>query len=82
MRQLREYGVYRLPDRESYVAVRGGSGRFYLFECKWGLDLPPAFVVEGGRVRRWFTSGTEWSEDDLEDTGETFDRTHKFKCPS
>ena len=81
MSQLRNRGVYRLPDGHGYVAVRGGSGRFYLFECSRGLRLPPVFEVAEARVRRWFNSGAEWGVEQLEDTGRTFDEAHKFKCP-
>lgn len=83
MLQIRNYGVYRLPDGNSYVAVRGGSGSFYLFNCYDGLRLPPVFrVTDEGHVDRWFNSGPEWGAEHLSDTGETFDPTHQFDCPA
>jgi hypothetical protein len=82
MRQLRNYGVYRLPDGRGYVAVRGGSGKFYLFECREGLKLPPVFeVTQEGLVLRWFNSGPEWCAEHLQDTGRTFADGKKLNCP-
>lgn len=82
MTQLREYGIYHLPDGETYVAVRGGSGAFYLFDCSTGTQARPIFeVTQEGRVTRWFNPGPEWWVDDLADTGETFDASWQFNCP-
>ncbi|HEX5708551.1 MAG TPA: hypothetical protein VFX96_14705 [Pyrinomonadaceae bacterium] len=75
MRQLRNYGVYRLPDGLGYVAVRGGSGKYYLFSFDEWPKLPPVFeVTTDGQVLRWFNSGPEWLADQLEDTGESATR--------
>lgn len=82
MTQLRNYGVYRLPDGLGYVAVRGGSGNFYLFECGDELKLPPVFeVTSEGYVLRWFNSGPEWLAEHLEDTGRVFDPSRHLNCP-
>ncbi|HYN84612.1 MAG TPA: hypothetical protein VER32_05120 [Pyrinomonadaceae bacterium] len=76
MRKLRNFGVYRLPDALRYVAVRGGSGKFYLFSADEWPRLPPVFeVTADGRVLRWFNSGPEWVAEQLEDTGASVART-------
>lgn len=72
MRQLRNFGVYRLPDGLRYVAVRGGSGKYYLFSADEWPRLPPVFeITADGRVLRWFNSGPEWFAEQLEDTDAT-----------
>ena len=81
MAQLRNFGVYRLPDNHPYVLVRGGGDRYFLFDCDLRLKAAPVFEVAQGRVRRWLGSGAEYGVEDLEDTGETFERGHRFRCP-
>jgi hypothetical protein len=82
MKELRNYGVYKLPDGHSYVLVRGGSGNSYLFDCAQPPSQPPVFqVTQEGRVQRWFNSGPEWFVEDLEDTGETSGLGEQFECP-
>lgn len=74
MKGLRNYGVYRLPDGESYLAVRGGSGAFYLFDRSTGILVPPLFEVRpDGLIARWFNSGPEWRVEQLTDTGESLE---------
>jgi hypothetical protein len=83
MRQLRNFGVYRLPDGLGYVAVRGGSGKYYLFSSEEWPRLPPVFeVTADGRVLRWFNPGPEWLDEQLEDTGTTVARnTYRRPAP-
>lgn len=77
MAQLRDFGIYRLPDGHSYVAVRGGSGTHYLFDYERGSAGRPVFEVrDDGRVARWFSTGAEYRAKDLEDTGRTYDAGH------
>ena len=81
MTQLRDCGIYRLPDGYLYVAVQGGSGAFYLFDCATGTRARPIFeVTPEGRVARWFNTGPEWWVEDVSDTGETFDGSRQLKC--
>lgn len=71
--RLRDFGIYRLPDGHSYVAVYGGSGGYYLFDYEGGAAGRPVLKVSPeGRVSRWFSTGPEYGAEDLEDTGQTF----------
>jgi hypothetical protein len=82
VRQLRNCGIYRLPDGYLYVVVRGGTGKFYLFDYSTLTKARPVFeVTADGRVARRFGSGPEWRVEQLEDTGQTYDDPHDLKCP-
>ena len=72
MAQLRDCGIYRLPDGKEYVAACNLSGVFFLFDCTTAAEPRPVFeVTEEGRVARRFGTGREWSVEDLSDTGRT-----------
>jgi hypothetical protein len=80
MSELRNYGVYRLPDAATYVAVPAGACMYFLYDRSRGTQPPPVYEVTAeGRVLRWFGSGPDWLVEQMEDTGETYGRECHFK---
>ena len=74
MKELRERGVYTLPDGEEFVASVARGGGFALFNPQiWKRYGVPDYEVDPvGRVTQLGQS-TRWRVDDLVDTGRTAD---------
>lgn len=74
MKELRERGVYTLPDGEEFVASVARGGGFGLFNPQvWKRYGVPDYEVDAaGRVTQLGQS-TRWRVDDLVDTGRTAD---------
>jgi hypothetical protein len=74
MKELRERGVYTLPDGEEFVASVARGGGFALFNPQiWKRYGVPDYEVDPvGRVTQMGQS-TRWRVDDLVDTGRTAD---------
>lgn len=74
MRELRERGVYRLPDGEELVAsvARGGCYALYDPQVWKRYGLPDYQIDAKGRVTRMGQS-TILTAEDLIDTGQTAD---------
>lgn len=72
MKELRERGVYTLPDGEEFVASVARGGGFALFNPQiWKRYGVPDYEVDPlGRVTQLGQS-TRWRVDDLVDTGRT-----------
>jgi hypothetical protein len=72
MKDLRERGVYTLPDGEEFVASIARGGGFALFNPQiWKRYGVPDYEVDPmGRVTQMGQS-TRWRVDDLVDTGRT-----------
>jgi hypothetical protein len=72
MKDLRERGVYTLPDGEEFVASFARGGGFALFNPQiWKRYGVPDYEVDPlGRVTQLGQS-TRWRVDDLVDTGRT-----------
>jgi hypothetical protein len=72
MKDLRERGVYTLPDGEEFVASVARGGGFALFNPQiWKRYGVPDYEVDPlGRVTQMGQS-TRWRVDDLVDTGRT-----------
>ena len=72
MKELRERGVYTLPDGEEFVASIARGGGFALFNPQiWKRYGVPDYEVDPlGRVTQLGQS-TRWRVDDLVDTGRT-----------
>lgn len=73
MRQLRLYGIYKLPGvlRPIYPFPVGGI--FYLYDFKLGSSVPPRFIIDDdGRVVNWHGERMSLTVDDLIDTGDSF----------
>jgi hypothetical protein len=75
MKELRERGLYRLPDGAELIArpaARGGGYALYDQQVWRRNGMPDYQIDEKGRLNRMGES-TRWSADDLIDTGQTAD---------
>ena len=73
MKELRERGLYRLPDGGEFVASsapRGGGYALYDPQVWKRYGLPDYQIDAQGRLNRMGES-TRWLADDLIDTGQT-----------
>jgi hypothetical protein len=74
MRHLRLYGIYKLPGMLRPVYPISAEGKFYLYDAKYGTSVPPRFVVEeDGRIVNWHGERTSLTDNDLIDTGKSFE---------
>ncbi len=79
MKELREQGIYTLPDGNVYVARSAGHGRYFLYPCNDDASHPPRFLItSAGRIQPWMTD--EWVVEDLVDTGKSYDFSQGFEC--
>lgn len=74
MKELRERGIYKLPDGDEFVAsfARGGGYALYNPQIWKRYGVPDYEVDAQGRVTRMGES-TRWRLEDLLDTGRTAD---------
>jgi hypothetical protein len=75
MRRLRHYAIYRLPGiaRPVYPILAGG--KFHLYDFKFGLSVPPRFVIEDdGHLVNWHGDQMTLTVEDLIETGDTYDQ--------
>lgn len=72
--ELRERGIYKLPDGEEFVAsvARGGGYVLYNPQIWKHYGVPDYEVNAQGRLTRMGES-TRWRIEDLSDTGQTAD---------
>jgi hypothetical protein len=73
MKELRERGLYRLPDGAEFVASlapRGGGYALYHPQVFKRYGLPDYQIDTEGRLNRMGES-TRWLAEDLIDTGQT-----------
>ena len=73
MKELRERGLYRLPDGGEFVvgiAARGGGYELYDPQIFKRHGLPDYKIDAQGRLNQMGQS-TRWSAEDLIDTGRT-----------
>ncbi len=70
MDQLRERGVYRLPDGQEVIALRGLRSGYFLYspEALNHYNLPEYEMDSAGKLLRG-GEATGWSVNDLADTG-------------
>jgi len=63
--QLRENGVYSLPDGRRFVVTPAYSGGYFLHDLRLGLNHPPIYLVDGsGQLLSWGYR-TCWRIEDL-----------------
>jgi hypothetical protein len=73
MKELRERGLYRLPDGAEFVAspaARGGGYALYDPQVWKRYGLPDYQIDDTGRLNKMGES-THWRTEDLIDTGQT-----------
>jgi hypothetical protein len=75
--EMRERGVYALPDGRKLVAESGGRFGFYkLYDpLAWKYEAPPIYETDGeGRITS-LGMPTPWRVEDLREVG---DRNYEF----
>ena len=74
LRRLRHYGIYKLPGVARSVYPVPAGEKYHLYDYKFGLSVPPRFVVEeDGRLVNWHGEQLPLTVEDLVDTGEDYD---------
>jgi hypothetical protein len=82
MKELRNAGIYKLPDDNVYAVFSADKGKYLLYRCQHGVSNPPSYqTTPDGRILPWLGEGHEWKVEDLTDTGKTFDFPKGFNCP-
>jgi hypothetical protein len=74
MQKLREHGVYALPDEREVIAVADLRGAYLLYAPRdWGLypHVPAIFEIYASGLIHRRGRLTQWSIEDLFDTGRT-----------
>ena len=67
--ELKENGIYILPDGRELIARIGMFGDYLLHDPKRGVSAAPLFLInEDGQLLSWGRI-TGWSTNDLRDTG-------------
>jgi len=67
--ELKENGIYSLPDGREFVVRAARQGGFLLHDLRLGVASAPLYLVDrSGQFLSW-GKGTRWSIDDLLDTG-------------
>jgi hypothetical protein len=70
---LRRYGIYKLPGVARPVYLFPADGKYYLYDYKYGLSVPPRFVIEeDGHLLNWHGDQMSLTIEDLEDTGDSY----------
>lgn len=75
--ELRERGIYQLPDKREFIICVSGDGTGYLLYTReaWRrMGLPEYRLQVNGRI---LSRGvvTRWRIEDLQDTGKTIEYT-------
>ena len=67
--ELKENGIYSLPDGREFVVRAARQGGFLLHDLRLGVSSAPLYLVDGsGQFLSWGRR-TRWSVADLKDTG-------------
>jgi hypothetical protein len=67
--ELKENGIYSLPDGREFVVRVARQGGFLLHDLRLGVSSAPLYLVDGsGQFLSWGRR-TRWSVADLHDTG-------------
>jgi len=67
--ELKENGIYSLPDGREFVVRVARQGGFLLHDLRLGVSSAPLYLVDGsGQFLSWGRR-TRWSVADLQDTG-------------
>lgn len=68
MRQLKENGLYELPDGRIFIARAGDRWSYLLHDAHRGISSAPIYLVDAaGQVLSWGRR-TRWSIGDLRET--------------
>lgn len=77
MSELRERGIYALPDGDEVIACAAQRGYYFLHRLLTSTLCVPAYVVNLGGEILSVERRTPWSVTDLTDTGRT---SHKVRA--
>ncbi len=67
--ELKDHGVYVLPDGRELVARAGNHGGYFLHDLRLGVSSAPIYLIDGsGQFLSW-GKRTRWGLGDLHDTG-------------
>lgn len=71
---LRDHGIYMLPDRREFVVRVGPKKAYLLHDLRLGMTHPPVYLIDGsGQLLSWGRP-TRWRIHDLSDTGRVSSR--------
>ena len=78
VKEIRECGVYALPDGREVIAHGGGkSGFFKLYDpLAWKYEGPPMYETNEQGVITSLGRPTPWRVEDLRDVGQTARQRH------
>ena len=78
VKEIRECGVYALPDGREVIAHSGGKrGFFRLYDpLAWKYEGPPMYETNERGVITSLGRPTPWSVEDLKDVGQTAPQRH------
>lgn len=80
VKEIRECGVYALPDGREVIAQRGGGGKrgfFRLYDLlAWKYQGPPMYETTEQGVITSLGRPTPWRVEDLRDIGQTARQRH------
>ena len=69
--ELKNHGVYALPDGNEFVVRPARYGGYFLHDLRLGVSSAPLYLIDGsGQFLSWGRP-TQWSLEDLRDTGRT-----------
>ena len=67
--ELKDHGIYALPDGREFVVRAGSHGGYFLHDLRRGVASAPVYLIDGsGQFLSW-GKHTRWSLGDLSDTG-------------
>ena len=67
--ELKENGVYALPDGREFIVRRGMHGGYFLHDPIRGDTAAPVYLIDrAGQLLSWGRN-TRWTNRDLRDTG-------------
>lgn len=82
MKELKNNGIYTLPNGAAYVAQRVAGGRFFLYLCQANAFsyIPTHLVTPEGCIQPWYGGSREWAAEELTDTGKLYDPKTGANC--
>jgi hypothetical protein len=78
LKEIREYGVYALPDSREVIAQSDNEiGFFRLYDpLAWKYEGPPMYEINERGVITSLGRPTPWNVEDLKDVGQTAPQRH------
>ena len=67
--ELKDHGVYALPDGREFVVRAGSHGGYFLHDLRLGVSSAPIYLIDGSGQFLFWGRPTSWNLSDLHDTG-------------